>query len=116
MSEAEEMVNNGYGCSCHSMPPCSFCTSMTEEEANIFWNEGMYGLEQYWKSRHELPEQPSAGERFEHTCRHFGTKQKLTYTGTRREVKDVLYDFFTTEDNQTVFFSPYEVRDNMVKL
>ena len=28
------------GCSCHTCAPCSFCTSLTEEEADIAWNGG----------------------------------------------------------------------------
>ena len=28
-------------CSCHINPPCSFCTSMNEEEANIMANSGL---------------------------------------------------------------------------
>lgn len=63
-----------------------------------------------------LPPKPAEGAKFEHTCRYFGTKRILTYTGTRRPVKDVLYDFFMTENGQCVFFSPYEVRDEMKPL
>jgi hypothetical protein len=34
-------------CTCHIAPPCSFCTSMTEEEANIFASGGLDALRQY---------------------------------------------------------------------
>ena len=37
------------GCSCHTMAPCSFCMEMTEEEADIMWNEGRQGLERFWR-------------------------------------------------------------------
>lgn len=35
------------GCSCHLNAPCSFCTSLTEEESEVFWSDGMIGLEKY---------------------------------------------------------------------
>lgn len=34
-------------CTCHIAPPCSFCTSMTEEEANIFASGGLDALRRY---------------------------------------------------------------------
>ena len=37
------------GCSCHNHPPCSFCTELTEEEGDIFWNGGMSALQEYWR-------------------------------------------------------------------
>ena len=55
----ESQRNNDYGivdrvpafvegeCTCHIAPPCSFCTSMTEEEANIFASGGLDALRQY---------------------------------------------------------------------
>jgi hypothetical protein len=49
-----------------------------------------------------------AGDKVVHTD-ELKRKHVLTYTGTRREVKYVLYDFFTTEKGETVFFSPSEV-------
>lgn len=64
----------------------------------------------------ELPPQPEPGKKFEHTCPYFGTKRILTYTGTRREIKEVLFDFFETENGQTVFFSPFEVQSQMKPL
>lgn len=38
-----------------------------------------------------------------------GKKQRAVYTGTQREVKGVLFDFFTMEDGTTSFFYPSEV-------
>jgi hypothetical protein len=38
-----------------------------------------------------------------------GKKQRAVYTGTRREIKEVLFDFFTMEDGSTAFFYPSEV-------
>lgn len=35
------------GCSCHLNPPCSFCLSLNEEEANVFANGGAKALEKY---------------------------------------------------------------------
>ena len=52
MSEAERMYYGDYGgCSCHINPPCSFCTSMTEEEAVIYWNGGIRGLKKLWSEQ-----------------------------------------------------------------
>jgi len=34
------------GCSCHINPPCSFCTSLNEEEAEAFYSGGMKALEE----------------------------------------------------------------------
>jgi hypothetical protein len=44
----EELID--IGCSCHTMPPCSFCTSMSEEEFNIFDQEGAEALRRYIRS------------------------------------------------------------------
>ena len=44
------------GCSCHTMPPCSFCTSLTEEEAGIFANYGLDALGEHWRFVDELNE------------------------------------------------------------
>lgn len=42
------------GCTCHEHPPCSFCTSLSEEEASILWNGSMEDLKKYWKeNEHE---------------------------------------------------------------
>lgn len=37
------------GCTCHSHPPCPFCMDLTEEEADIFSNEGMSALRTFWR-------------------------------------------------------------------
>lgn len=34
-------------CTCHINPPCSFCTSMNEEEANVMANSGLDALRRY---------------------------------------------------------------------
>lgn len=42
------------GCSCQApngAPPCSFCTSLTEKEANIFCSDGLYALRRYINNR-----------------------------------------------------------------
>lgn len=41
---------------------------------------------------------------------------RLTATGTRREIKEVLFDFFLAEDGQCLFFSPEEVETQMKKV
>jgi hypothetical protein len=28
------------GCSCHLNPPCAWCESLTEQEAEIYWSAG----------------------------------------------------------------------------
>lgn len=37
------------GCSCHQSPPCTWCMSLTETEADIFWDGGRKALDDYWK-------------------------------------------------------------------
>jgi hypothetical protein len=44
------------GCTCHTNAPCVFCTSLTEEEADIMWNGGMEALKKYWKERESFYE------------------------------------------------------------
>lgn len=62
MSEAERMYYGDYGgCSCHTMPPCSFCMSLDEEEATAMWNGGSRVIEKLWTDRRkalieEVPE------------------------------------------------------------
>lgn len=34
-------------CTCHLHPPCHFCQSLTEEEADIYANEGMRALRRF---------------------------------------------------------------------
>jgi len=36
--------NEERGCSCHLSAPCSWCESLTEEEASAVWNGGMDAL------------------------------------------------------------------------
>lgn len=48
------------------------------------------------------------GDEFTYTDR-FGKKQRVVYTGTQREVKGVMFDFFTMEDGSCAFFYPSEV-------
>jgi len=56
MSEAREIFRDRGGCSCHTMPPCSFCTSLTEEESDIVWNGGMEKLHRHWKNEDAFEE------------------------------------------------------------
>jgi len=51
------------------------------------------------------------GEIFERLNPYTGKIERLTYTGTFREVKYVMYYFFETEDGRTVFFLPSEVKE-----
>ena len=39
------------GCSCHYSAPCSFCMSMTEEEADIAWGQGVDAMLKFRHSR-----------------------------------------------------------------
>jgi len=41
-------VFNG-SCACHINPPCSWCTSLTLEEADIICSDGRESLEMYWR-------------------------------------------------------------------
>ena len=56
MSTAREMYEDGYCCSCHISPPCSFCESMDEEESDALWAGGMPALVALWNERDELAE------------------------------------------------------------
>lgn len=56
------------------------------------------------------------GDKFHYIQPYFNRRMTLTYTGTRREVKGVLMDFFTTEKGETVFFYPSEVERDFVKI
>ncbi len=38
------------GCSCHINPPCSFCTTMTEQEADAYDQGGMDALHALWRA------------------------------------------------------------------
>ena len=50
-SECREMYEDGRSCSCHLNPPCSFCVSMDEEEADAYHNDGTSGLVELWERR-----------------------------------------------------------------
>ena len=52
------------------------------------------------------------GDKFIYT-NILGKKETVTYTGTQREVKGVLFDFFIMEDGSTAFFYPSEVKPPM---
>ena len=43
-------------CSCHINPPCSFCVSLTEEEADAFSDGGMKALRKLWNDLAEKTE------------------------------------------------------------
>lgn len=58
MSDAERMYRDGYGCSCHSHPPCPFCMALTEEEANVLWNGSILDLREYWRVKRTLQDSP----------------------------------------------------------
>jgi hypothetical protein len=45
-----------------------------------------------------------------------GERQTLTYTGTTREVKGVLMDFFKNQKGETLFFYPSEVKRDFVEI
>lgn len=49
-----EMLDQG--CTCHTHPPCSFCTSLTEEEMNVYCNYGITGLADHWRFVDEAAE------------------------------------------------------------
>ena len=57
-SEARRAFEEGLvdGCSCHLNPPCTFCTEMTEDEANAQWNGGMDELRALWREQDEAAE------------------------------------------------------------
>ena len=40
-------------CSCHITPPCDWCTSLDEYEADAFANGGREALEELWSKREE---------------------------------------------------------------
>lgn len=39
------------GCSCHISAPCSFCESLTEEEAEVYYSGGLDALEKYQQNK-----------------------------------------------------------------
>lgn len=52
-SEAEDLADNGYCCSCHLSPPCNFCVALDEEECDMWCECGMVGLRHLWARRYE---------------------------------------------------------------
>ncbi len=40
-----------FGCTCFKCPPCSFCTSLSEIEADIYASYGLDALKKYVKGR-----------------------------------------------------------------
>lgn len=40
-----------YGCTCFKCPPCSFCTSLSETEADIYAGYGLDALKKYVRGR-----------------------------------------------------------------
>lgn len=49
----EELLEGGCQCP-NGYPPCSFCTEMDEEEADIYHNEGYAALVKYIKEQKEI--------------------------------------------------------------
>lgn len=49
------------------------------------------------------------GDKFIHTD-IIGKKYELTYTGTRREVKDCEFEFFADDKGKVCFFTDTEVK------
>lgn len=47
-SRAERVYEQDGGCACHIAPPCTFCVSLTEEEADYFAKGGMVALSGLW--------------------------------------------------------------------
>ena len=41
------------GCSCHINPPCDFCTSLTEQEYDIWQKSGLNGLRKFLLEKEE---------------------------------------------------------------
>lgn len=46
---------------------------------------------------------------------HVKSGQLATFTGTRREVEGVDFDFFTFDDGTMAFFYPSEVKEKFIK-
>lgn len=46
-------------CTCHISPPCGFCTSLTEEEVDVFCNHGAQAVLNLRREREEqMPYNP----------------------------------------------------------
>lgn len=58
------------GCTCHIMPPCPFCISLSEKEADVMWNGGREALEEY--RRKQVSGEPSVEEAEEGSCGEVG--------------------------------------------
>jgi hypothetical protein len=59
------------------------------------------------------------GDRFSHQDRWWPRSETYHYkfTGTRREVKGCVFDFFTCEEDGTCcFFRPHEVQEDFIPL
>lgn len=50
-SKAEAMDDAGDCCRCHVSPPCEFCLSLDEEEADAMANGGPSALRELWNKR-----------------------------------------------------------------
>lgn len=55
--EHQERFNRG--CTCFINPPCDFCTSLNLTEADIYANNGMDALGQYWEEIDKRLHHPS---------------------------------------------------------
>lgn len=53
---------------------------------------------------------------YEYVNPYTQSKEVLRYTGTRREIKEVMFDFFVNSKNETVFFLPSEVEQYMKEI
>ena len=45
--------DTGNTCTCFSSPPCTFCVEMTETEADVWYADGIQGLERLWERQDE---------------------------------------------------------------
>lgn len=50
--------DDGGACSCHLNPPCTFCTTLTEEEADAYDAAGHDGLAALWSAWDDQQETP----------------------------------------------------------
>ena len=47
---------------------------------------------------------------------HIPTGKMATYTGTRKQVKGIQFDFIKFDDGQTFFYHPYEITERFRRL
>jgi hypothetical protein len=47
---------------------------------------------------------------------HIPTGKTATYTGTRKQVKGIQFDFIKFDDGQTFFYHPYEITEMFRRL